>query len=144
MPPESSKNRSRMMRSSVGSAPRLARPAARYCTTSAATSLSTPQRCSTYVTASSALPCCSSASTPLRSADTSSESSRVRAGASPSQKGTDGGAPNASTTRTVPLVTRVIRHEVLPSKKMSPAIDSIAQSSLTVPMNVSSGSASTR
>ena len=53
-------------------------------------------------------------------------------------------APWASTTRTVPPVTRVIRHEVLPSRKTSPAINSIAQSSLTLPTTVSSGSATTR
>ena len=132
------------MASCVGSVPRLARPAARYCTTRAATSLLTSQRVSTNVTASSALPWRSSESTPARSAETSSESSRVRAGASPNQNGTEGGAPCASTTRTVPLVTRVMRQDVLPSRKMSPAIDSMAQSSLTVPMKVSSGSATTR
>ena len=68
----------------------------------------------------------------------------MRPGASPSQKGTDGGTPWASTTRTVPPLTRVIRQEVLPSRKTSPVIDSIAQSSLTLPTRVSSGSATTR
>ena len=77
-------------------------------------------------------------------ADTSAESSAVRAGASPSQNGTVGGAPCASTTRTTPASTRRMRHEVLPSRKMSPAMLSIAQSSLTVPTKVSSGSATTR
>ena len=43
-----------------------------------------------------------------------------------------------------PGSTRRICHEWVPSRKMSPAIDSTAQSSLTVPMNVSSGSATTR
>ena len=41
-------------------------------------------------------------STSLRSADTSSDSSAVRAGASPSQNGIVGGVPSASTTRTTP------------------------------------------
>ena len=77
-------------------------------------------------------------------AQTSSDSSIVRPGASPSQNGTDGGAPWASTTRTTPGSTRRIRHEVVPSRNTSPAMDSIAQSSFTVPTRVSSGSASTR
>jgi hypothetical protein len=37
-----------------------------------------------------------------------------------------------------------MRHDVLPSWKMSPGSDSIAKSSLSVPMNVPSGSSSTR
>ena len=77
-------------------------------------------------------------------AQTSSDSSMVRPGASPSQNGTDGGAPCASTTRTMPGSTRRIRHECVPSRNTSPAMDSIAQSSFTVPTRVSSGSASTR
>ena len=68
----------------------------------------------------------------------------MRAGASPSQKGTVGGASPASITRTVPAATCLMRQEWEPSRKMSPAIDSTAQSSLTVPMKVSSGSATTR
>ena len=57
----------------------------------------------------------------------------MRPGASPSQNGTDGGAPWASATRTMPGSTRRIRHEVVPSRNTSPAMDSMAQSSLTVP-----------
>ena len=68
----------------------------------------------------------------------------VRPGASPSQKGMVGGAPWASTTRTVLWTTRRICQDVLPSRKMSPAMLSIAKSSLTEPTKVSSGSASTR
>ena len=79
-----------------------------------------------------------------RSCDTSADSSAVRAGASPSQNGTVGGESPASVTRTTPASTRRIFHECVPSRKMSPAIDSTAQSSLTVPMKRSSGSASTR
>ncbi len=67
-------------------------------------------------------------------------SSRVRPGASPSQKGIVGGWPFASATRTTPGSTRRMRQDVLPSWKMSPPLDSIAQSSLTVPTRVPSGS----
>ena len=75
--------------------------------------------------------------------ETSAESSAVRAGASPSQNGTEGGAPCASTTRTMPASTRRMRHEVLPRRNVSPAMLSMAQSSFTVPTTVSSGSATT-
>ena len=83
-------------------------------------------------------------STRDRRADTWADSSAVRAGASPVQNGTVGGAPAASVTRTTPPVTWRIRHEWVPSRKMSPADDSSAQSSVTVPIKVSSGSATTR
>jgi hypothetical protein len=46
---------------------------------------------------------------------TARDSSSLRAGASPSQKGIVGGAPMASATRTVPDTTRVICHEAFPS-----------------------------
>ena len=82
--------------------------------------------------------------TSSRSAETSCESSGLRAGASPSQNGTVGGAPCASRTRTTPASTRRICHDVLPSRNTSPAMLSIAQSSFTVPTVVSSGSATTR
>ena len=72
------------------------------------------------------------------------DNSAVRAGASPIQNGIVGGAVPASRTRTTPSSTLRICHECVPSRKMSPAIDSTAQSSFTVPMNVSSGSATTR
>ena len=79
-----------------------------------------------------------------RSSETALESSAVRAGASPSQNGTVGEAPSASTTRTVPGSILRMRQVALPRRKTSPAIDSIAQSSLTVPTRVSSGSSTTR
>ena len=84
--------------------------------------------------------CCSTSS---RSSPTSSLNSAVRPGASPSQKGRVGGAPSASVTRTMPRSTLRMRHEWVPSRKMSPAMDSTAQSSCTVPMKVSSGSSTT-
>ena len=68
----------------------------------------------------------------------------MRPGASPSQKGIVGCLPAASRTRITPLVTRTICHGCVPSRNTSPCIDSIAKSSLTVPMNVSDGSISTR
>ena len=55
-----------------------------------------------------------------------------------------GGAPFASATRTMPAATCSTRHDALPSWKMSPAMLSIAKSSFSVPMNVSSGSSTTR
>ena len=61
------------------------------------------------------------------------DSSAVRAGASPIQNGTVGGRSPASRTRTTPGSTLRICQEWLPSRKMSPAIDSTAQSSSTVP-----------
>ena len=72
-------------------------------------------------------------------------SSCVRAGASPRQKGTVGGAPCASSTSTRPVLpsTRRMRHEVLPSSMMSPALLSTAKSSSRVPTTVPSGSATT-
>ena len=98
----------------------------------------------THARAPSGSPAARYSSTWRRSSDTSVDSSAVRAGASPIQNGTVGLASPASRTRTTPGSTRRICHEWVPSRKMSPAIDSTAQSSLTVPMNVSSGSATTR
>ena len=71
------------------------------------------------------------------------DSSRVRPGASPSQNGRLGGWPLASATRTTPGSTRRIRQDALPSWKMSPPLDSMAQSSFTVPTTVPSGSSRT-
>ena len=68
----------------------------------------------------------------------------MRLGASPSQKGTVGVAPSASVTRTTPCSTRRTRHEWVPRRNTSPAIDSMAKSSLTVPTVTSSGSRTTR
>ena len=53
-----------------------------------------------------------------------------------------GGAPFASATRTVPLVTCRICQDAFPNWKMSPALLSMAKSSFSVPMNVSPGSRS--
>jgi putative aldouronate transport system substrate-binding protein len=79
-----------------------------------------------------------------RRSDTARESSSLRAGASPSQNGIVGGAPCASRTRTVPPATCITCHDALPSWKMSPTLLSMAKSSLSVPMNVTSGSTTTR
>ena len=84
-----------------------------------------------------------SAAISSRSLDTEADSSAVRAGASPIQKGMTGGWPRASSTRTRPGSTLRMRHEVLPSWKMSPAMLSIAKSSLTEPTTVPSGSRTT-
>ena len=84
------------------------------------------------------------AATSRRRDPTSADNSGVRPGASPSQKGIVGGAPWAFSTRTVPDSMRLMRQEVVPSRKMSPAMLSMAQSSLTVPTKVPSGSATTR
>ena len=78
-----------------------------------------------------------------RNTPTRAESSSVREGASPRQKGTEGGWPRASSTRTVPALTRRMRQEVLPSRKMSPAMLSTAKSSSREPTTFSSGSAIT-
>ena len=80
---------------------------------------------------------------PDRRSDTSSDSSVVRPGASPSQNGTVGDEPWASSTLTLPLSTLRMRHGVLPSRKTSPRMLSIAKSSFTVPTKVFSGSAMT-
>ena len=69
----------------------------------------------------------------------------MRAGASPRQKGTVGGAPFASSTsmRDDLPSTRRMRQEVFPSSMMSPAMLSTAKSSSTVPTEPPSGSATT-
>jgi hypothetical protein len=79
----------------------------------------------------------------VRRRETASESSRERAGASPSQNGIVGGCPFASETRTLPDSTRTICHDALPSWKMSPARLSTAKSSLTVPITAPDGSSTT-
>ena len=90
----------------------------------------------------------SSSTTPRSTTDrmraTSSLSSIVRAGASPRQNGIVGCLSPASTTRTSPPVTCRICQWCVPRMNTSPAIDSVAQSSLTLPISVSSGSAMTR
>ncbi len=86
----------------------------------------------------------SSASTAARRRETASLISVLREGASPSQKGIEGGWPCASATRTMPLPMRRIRHDVLPSWKTSPGSDSMAKSSFSVPIVWPSGSSTTR
>ncbi len=86
----------------------------------------------------------SSKSSAVRSRDTASLISSLRAGASPSQNGIDGGWPWASATRTTPLPMRRMRQDVLPSWNTSPGSDSMAKSSFSVPMKWPSGSNSTR
>ena len=80
-----------------------------------------------------------------RNSPTCSDNSSVRAGASPRQNGTVGGAPCASSTSTRPefVSTRRIRHDVLPSSMMSPRLLSTAKSSSTVPTTMPSGCATT-
>ncbi len=80
-----------------------------------------------------------------RRSATCSDNSSVRAGASPRQNGTVGAAPCASSTSTRPELdsTRRMRHEVLPSSMMSPALLSTAKSSSSVPTTMFSGCAST-
>ena len=94
--------------------------------------------------AASRPPASSRSATALRSRETSSDSSSVRPGASPTQNGIVGCLPVASRTRMTPLVTCTICHGWVPSRKTSPWKDSIAKSSFTVPMNTSPGSISTR
>ena len=79
-----------------------------------------------------------------RSRLTAIESSSLRAGASPSQNGMFGGAPLASATRMTPAPTCSTRHDMLPSWMTSPAMLSMAKSSFSVPMKVSSGSSTIR
>jgi hypothetical protein len=83
-------------------------------------------------------------SSSARSSETSVDSSMVRPGASPNQNGMVGGAPWASLTTTSPCRTCSMRHDVLPSRKMSPRKLSTAKSSSTEPMTVCSGTATTR
>ena len=79
----------------------------------------------------------------LRSRDSDADSASERPGASPSQNGIDGGAPWASSTRTLPCSTFSTRYEVLPSWNTSPARLSTAKSSLIVPTTIDAGSSTT-
>ena len=120
MPPVSSKNRSITKRSVVGNAPSSTQPAVRYAATCWATARSTPARPST---ASIAL---SMPATPAPPQGRLNGAAQIgdglgelgcSAGASPNQNGTVGGAPSASTTRTVPGSTRRMRHDGAPEKE---------------------------
>ena len=139
MPPLSSKKRSRMTRDWVGTAPRACRPARTYSAIWTAPPSGSAGPHSVRRQSAGSGTALHSSRRPASSAD----SSRVRPGASPSQKGSVGGWPLASATRTIPGSTRITRHEVFPSWKMSPPLLSTAQSSLTVPTSVPSGSCRT-
>ena len=155
MPPPSSKKRSAMMVFCVGTSPSTARPATRCWMACSEPAASRPHSCCSHSMAAATSGALVESATgevfpnralsSSRSTATCSESSAVRAGASPSQNGIPGGAPCASSTSTRPeeLSMRRMRHEVLPRMKMSPAIDSTAKSSSTVPTMVPSGEATT-
>ena len=118
VPPDSSKQRSRTIRSRVGSRPSAARPAARYATACAATSSETPQRATTPATAASGIPTGERLVDPgAEGRDLLGELARCVPAPPPARRGPMAAAPWASTTRTVPAVTRVIRHEVLPEQE---------------------------
>ncbi len=137
MPPLSSKKRSRITRRGVGTAPSAWRPASAY---SAICAAPASGRAEPHDSARNAAAASSRSAHSSRSRPISAESSRVRPGASPSQNGREGGAPFASATRTMPGSTRSTRQDALPSWNTSPPLDSTAQSSLTVPTSVPSGS----
>src|SRR5213595_2541041 len=143
IPPASSKKRSSTSVCCVGMTPRILCDASRYSTTCRAAAsgrpgISPPSQASASVIFPSRL------AMSWRSRDTCTDSSGVRPGASPVQKGMEGGCPCASTTRTWPDSIFRMRYELLPSWKMSPGMLSIAKSSLSVPTNVSVGSSITR
>ncbi len=143
MPPASSKNRSAMSRSLRGSAPRTARAAARY-----ATSCSAAARIiEVSVTSQAAI-------APRRrrrraGVDLGAQRRHLvgqlaGAGRRLAEPERDRRArPWASSTSTRPFSTRWIRHEVLPSRNTSPADESIAKSSSTVPTLSPEGSSTT-
>ena len=154
MPPPSSKKRSAIMVCCVGTAPSTARLVTTYSTICSAAESSRPHSLLSHATAAAnsaasramatgdvwgvkSLTCC-------RNSAISRESSAVRAGASPSQKGMLGAAPCASSTSTRPALSmRRMRQEVLPSRITSPFKLSTAKSSSIVPTTVPSGSATT-
>ncbi len=124
----------------VGTTPKIALPARTYATACSAPARSTLHSLASHSHAASS----SRSSIAARTSHTSRESSIVRPNPSPFQNGIDGGAPCASSTRTTPASTRRIRHEFVPSRKMSPAMLSIAKSSSSVPIACPSGSTITR
>src|SRR5580704_17349873 len=154
VPPPSSKNRSATIVVCVGTALSTARPAMMYSTNCSAAASSTQHSAFNHSTAaatSSDVSRFAPTSTPAtreliasRKSATAVDNSAVRAGASPNQNGTLGGAPCASSTSTLPAdETLRTRHEVLPSRKISPAMLSTAKSSCSVPTVMPSGSATT-
>ena len=78
-----------------------------------------------------------------RRRETAAESSSLRAGASPTQNGSVGAMPRASSTKTLFTSTFCTRYEVLPSWKMSPGMLSNAKSSPIEPMRRPSGFSTT-
>ncbi len=155
IPPPSSKKRSAITVVCVGTAPRTARPCRMYSIACSAPESSRPHSSFSHETAAATSGCvaenptgevCGSISLiSCRRFPICSESSWVRAGASPRQNGTLGGAPCASCTSTRPALvsTRRIIHDVFPSSMMSPRLLSTAKSSSTVPTTRPSGSATT-
>ncbi len=135
MPPLSSKKRSAITRVRLGTAPSARRPAARK-SHSCPAAAGPKAHSSTSQAGSVAW---------VRTSPTASLSSRLRAGASPSQKGMVGAAPCASATCITPAreSVRSTRHEVLPSWKMSPGLDSSEKSSSRVPTTAPEGSSRT-
>src|SRR5207248_352338 len=144
IPPPSSKNLSATTVSCVGTAPNTARPCRMYSITCSAPESSSPHSSlnqetqdatSGWVAENPTGDVCGNKSLIFcRNSPTCSESSCVRAGASPRQNGTLGGAPCASCTSMRPLLVsmRWIIHEVFPNSMMSPRLLSTAKSSSTV------------
>ena len=122
-----------MMRFWVGAAPSAFRPAATYSAIWRAAPSVIPVSRFTQSTSMHS----------SRMLAISADSSAVRAADSPVQNGIVGGCPLASATRTIPGSTLRMRHDVLPSWKMSPWFDSMAKSSFTLPTGVPSGSITT-
>src|SRR6202140_1942961 len=155
MPPPSSKNLSAITVVCVGTAPSTARPCSTYSIICSAPESSTPHSSFSQLTAAATPGCVAENPTgevlgsisliSCPNGPTCADSSCVRAGASPRQKGTLGGAPCASCTSIRPALVsmRWIIHDVLPSSMMSPRLLSTAKSSSTVPTTTPSGSATT-
>src|ERR1700747_361231 len=124
IPPPSSKKRSAITVACVGTAPGPALPVRMYSMDCAAPESSRPHSSFSQLTASATSGCVAENPTGevrgsislilSRSSTTCSDHSCVRAGASPRQNGTVGGAPCASCTSILPelVSTRWIIHEV--------------------------------
>ena len=155
IPPPSSKNLSAMIVVCVGTVPRTARPCRMYSTACSAPESSSPHCSFNQATASAITGCVGEKATGDTFGSMSLmvflkspmvvDSSSVLAGASPSQKGTVGGAPCASSTSTRPDFPSTLRilHDAFPSRMMSSRLLSTAKSSSRVPTTVPSGSATT-
>ena len=141
--PTSSKKRSNTMVSSVGSVPSAAWPAARYWASCWAATASSCFSSRSHASSASGPPSASCPSASARRRETAAESSSLRAGASPTQNGSVGAMPRASSTKILFTSTFCTRYEVLPSWKMSPGMLSNAKSSPTEPMRKPSGFSTT-